>query len=55
MTPDLMSRASNALQLHDEWMEQCEETNYMDTGDALNQLAMLRELVAAVLNEGDTT
>jgi hypothetical protein len=39
------------LQSHDEWMMQCEETNYMDTGDALNQLESMRLVLEKLINE----
>lgn len=45
----LASQASQVLQQHDEWMSQCEESNYMDTGDALNQLARLRSMCERIL------
>jgi hypothetical protein len=34
-------------------MEQCEQEKYMDTGDALDQLARLRSLAERILLEED--
>jgi len=50
-TRSLVSEAAMILQSHDEWMMQCEETNYMDTGDALNQLESMRLVLEKLINE----
>lgn len=50
MTDDLLvSDASNILQSYDEWMEQCEASNHMDTGDALDYLSRMRSVVERVI------
>lgn len=47
----LASEAAHVLQSYDEWMEMCEHNNYMDTGDALNQLANLSAMCQRILEE----
>lgn len=48
---ELLGECDTILQGYDAWMDECEEANHLDTGDALNMLDKLTSLAVKLRHE----